>query len=115
MSLHRPVEIAPGTEVRGFVIESKLGAGGYGTVYRASRGERLYALKFLRLRDAGHWAQREVDVLMRLGHPNLVSFEGCGFWPDDSHEFFPSRTRRRAAPSSKQCSRPAGTRRTVPS
>lgn len=57
-------------------------------MYRASRGERLYALKFLRLRDAGNWAQREVDVLMRLGHPNLVSFEGCGFWPDDSHEFF---------------------------
>ncbi|HLL04538.1 MAG TPA: protein kinase [Myxococcaceae bacterium] len=88
MSFRSLVEIAPDTEVRGFRIESRLGAGGYGTVYRARRGERLYALKFLRLREAGHWARREVDVLMRLGHRNLVRFEGCGYWPDESHEFF---------------------------
>ncbi len=24
---------------------------------------------------------------MRLAHPNVVGFEGCGFWPDDTREY----------------------------
>jgi predicted Ser/Thr protein kinase len=87
MTALAPLEIPPGTDVRGFLIEGKLGAGGFGTVYRARRGERLYALKFIRRKDAGGWAKREVDVLMRLAHPNVVGFEGCGFWPDDTREY----------------------------
>ncbi len=87
MTVRAPVEISPGTEVRGFVLEAKLGAGGFATVYRARRGERRYALKFIRTTVAGRWAQREVDILQRLSHPNVVGFEGCGFWPDDTHEY----------------------------
>ncbi|MBN1208543.1 MAG: serine/threonine protein kinase, partial [Myxococcaceae bacterium] len=60
------LEIPPGTDVRGFLIEGKLGAGGFGTVYRARRGERLYALKFIRIKDAGGWAKREVESLLRV-------------------------------------------------
>lgn len=82
------LEIPPGTDVRGFLIEGKLGAGGFGTVYRARRGDRLYALKFIHRKAAGGWAKREVDILMRLAHPNVVGFEGCGFWPDDTREYF---------------------------
>jgi tRNA A-37 threonylcarbamoyl transferase component Bud32 len=84
---HAAVEIAPGTEVRGFEVEARLGAGGFATVYRARRGERRYALKFIRTTLAGRWAQREVDILQRLAHPNVVRFEGCGFWPDDTREY----------------------------
>jgi serine/threonine protein kinase len=87
MTARAPVEIAPGTEVRGFVLEARLGAGGFATVYRARRGERRYALKFIRTTVAGRWAQREVDILQRLAHPNVVRFEGCGFWPDDTREY----------------------------
>lgn len=87
MTALAPLEIAPGTEIRGFLIEGKLGAGGFGTVYRARRGGQLYALKFVHRKAAGGWAQREVNILMRLAHPNVVGFEGCGFWPDDTREY----------------------------
>ncbi|KFA89573.1 hypothetical protein, partial [Archangium violaceum] len=50
---------ALGTEVDGYRLERRLGAGGQGTVYRASRGGRLYALKFLSL-DSPDWAWREL-------------------------------------------------------
>lgn len=87
MTAPASLEIPPGTDVRGFLIEGKLGAGGFGTVYRARRGGRLYALKFIHRKAAGGWAKREVDILMRLAHPNVVGFEGCGFWPDDTREY----------------------------
>ncbi|XXF81510.1 serine/threonine-protein kinase [Myxococcaceae bacterium GXIMD 01537] len=77
-------ELRPGTDVSGYVVETKLGAGGFGTVYRARRGGRPYALKLLDLRAVGGWAEREVAILLRLKHPNVVGFVGCGFWPDDS-------------------------------
>lgn len=82
-----PLVIPPGTEVRGFLVELELGAGGFGTVFRARRGERLYALKFIRCKDAGGWAKREVESLLRVSHRNVVGFEGCGFWPDDTREY----------------------------
>jgi predicted Ser/Thr protein kinase len=86
--MHRaPLVIPPGTEVRGFLIELELGAGGFGTVFRARRGERRYALKFIHRKDAGGWAQREVESLLRVSHRNVVRFEGCGFWPDDTREY----------------------------
>ncbi|HYH96210.1 serine/threonine-protein kinase [Hyalangium sp.] len=87
MTALAPLEIPPGTDVRGFLIEGKLGAGGFGTVYRARRGERLYALKFIRIKDAGGWAKREVESLLRVSHRNVVGFEGCGFWPEETHEY----------------------------
>ncbi|WP_224246056.1 serine/threonine protein kinase [Hyalangium gracile] len=87
MSERARLVIPPGTEVRGFVIEQELGAGGFGTVFRARRGERLYALKFLRCKEAGGWARREVEILLRVPHRNVVRFEGCGFWPDDTREY----------------------------
>jgi eukaryotic-like serine/threonine-protein kinase len=87
MNERAPLIIPPGTEVRGFLTEQPLGAGGFGTVYRARRGEKLYALKFIRCREAGGWAKREVENLLRVTHRNVVAFEGCGFWPDDTKEY----------------------------
>ncbi len=77
-------EPRPGTDVGGYVVEAKLGAGGFGTVYRARRGGRLFALKLLELKAVGGWAEREVAILLRLKHQNVVGFLGCGFWPDAS-------------------------------
>ena len=80
-------ELRPGTDVGGYVVEARLGAGGFGTVYRARRGGRLYALKTLDLKTVGGWAEREVAILLRLKHANVVGFVGCGFWPDESPRF----------------------------
>src|SRR5712691_5825956 len=65
-----------------YSIMSKVGAGGFGSVYKAAdrqSGDRLVAIKEVRLMglhpqamiDATTAFQREVSVLAQLDHPNL--------------------------------------------
>ena len=67
-----------GDTVGGFLLEARLGAGSFGTVFRARRGERVFALKLLYLPLAGAWAWRELEVLLRLHHVGLVGVECHG-------------------------------------
>ncbi|WP_309896072.1 serine/threonine-protein kinase [Archangium sp.] len=67
-----------GQVVGGFTLEARLGAGSYGTVYRARRGDELYALKLLYLPHAGAWPFRELEVLLRLHYARLVGVEAHG-------------------------------------
>nr|CAF05640.1 hypothetical protein [Archangium disciforme] len=69
-------------------MEEKLGAGGFGAVYRARRGGRLYALKLIPLWGLAEWAEREVAILLRLKHSNLVRIRGHGQWPDEAPQSF---------------------------
>ena len=55
-----------GTVVGGYLLEARRGQGGFGTVYRARSGGRLYAVKFIPLRHARTWGTREMEVLLRL-------------------------------------------------
>ena len=69
--------------VEGYWIESRIGGGGMGEVYRARHLEsgRLVALKMMipsaaaspRARD---YFRREIEVLKQLEHPNIVKFHG---------------------------------------
>ncbi len=76
-----------GDTVGGFVLEAKLGEGGYGVVYRARRGGRLYAVKFLYLPRVEAWAWRELEVMLRLRRVGTLRLEGHGRWPDRSPLF----------------------------
>jgi serine/threonine-protein kinase len=77
-----------GSTVGGFLLEERLGAGGFGTVFRARRGPHLYALKFLYLPRTGRWGRRELEVLLRVPLAGgLLSVEGHGYWPDDTPLF----------------------------
>ena len=67
-----------GDLVGGFLLEEKLGAGSYGTVYRARRGDGLFAVKLLYLPRAGEWALRELEVLLRLHRVGLVAVDSHG-------------------------------------
>ncbi len=79
--------LAPGTKIGPYEIQSSLGAGGMGEVYRATDSKlgRDVALKILpteMARDADRLARfrREAKTLAQLDHPNIVtihSVEEC--------------------------------------
>lgn len=71
----------PGMEVAGYTLEARLGSGGQGTVFRARREGRTYAVKFLFLPRAAPWAFRERDVLVKLSEAGGLPLEGQGPWP----------------------------------
>ncbi|WP_163996324.1 serine/threonine-protein kinase [Pyxidicoccus caerfyrddinensis] len=81
-------DVEPGADVGGFSVEGLLGRGGCGAVFRARRGGHSFALKLQSLSALGGWAQREVAILTRLGHPNVVRFHACGLWPDRAPQWF---------------------------
>ncbi|HEX5753733.1 MAG TPA: serine/threonine-protein kinase [Archangium sp.] len=70
---------APGTEVAGFTIEGIIASGSFGTVYRARRGGRPYAIKLVPVHPR---ADRETAALRQIRHPNVVSFHGYCLWPE---------------------------------
>jgi serine/threonine protein kinase len=68
-------------------VEERLGAGGFGTVFRAESGGELQALKLLALQDVGEWAEREVVALARVKHPNVVQLRGFWQWPERAPKY----------------------------
>ena len=77
-------EFSPGTQVAGFTVEEPLSSGSSGTVYRARRGGRAFAIKVVPMDSRG---DREVDALRRVRHPQVVGFHGYGLWPDDEPRY----------------------------
>jgi serine/threonine protein kinase len=59
-----------------YEILDELGKGGYGTVYKVKKDENYYALKIITspLKE-GIKSLRELDVMTRLEHPNLMKAE----------------------------------------
>ena len=95
----RSVEASPtderpltGDEIQAFAtsvaedyrVEAEIGSGGWGLVYRAYdlRNDRQVALKVLRVEFAGTQSidrfRREIEILSRLDHPNIVAFYDSG-------------------------------------
>ena len=73
-----------GDTVGGFTLEQLLGSGSFGTVFLARRREDLYAFKLFYLPQAGAWAWRELEIVLRLHHVGLVGVESHGHhgqWP----------------------------------
>ena len=79
-------ELAPGDHVGTWIIGSRLGGGGFGTVYEArhtKNGTRA-ALKVLHAHFVASGEMlarfdREIQVLARLRHPNIVQIVDAGF------------------------------------
>jgi serine/threonine protein kinase len=72
--------VSPGDTVGGYVIEERLGAGGFGVVFRATEHSprRTVALKFVRPEFAADPVfverfEREVDAMAAVEHPNVVT------------------------------------------
>ncbi|WP_309896517.1 protein kinase domain-containing protein [Archangium sp.] len=76
-----------GIEVAGYLLERRLATGGQGTVFRARREGRHYAVKFIFLPRSAHWARRELDVMVKLWRAGSLPLEGHGLWPADEPRF----------------------------
>jgi serine/threonine protein kinase len=87
--MQHPFHLMPDTMVGPWRIQARLGAGGFGAVYRVEYEGAPYALKFaahgpdsgdLNRTDAR--ARRELACLLLIHHPNVVRVWGHGRWPD---------------------------------
>jgi serine/threonine-protein kinase len=81
-------DLKTGDEVGGFTVVRPLGRGGCGAVYLATRGAERFALKLQSLAHLGGWPEREAALLMRVRHPHVVGFRGCGLHPAEAPEWF---------------------------
>jgi serine/threonine protein kinase len=76
-----------GRELNGFVLQSRIGSGATGVVYKATKGERTVAVKILN-EALGHIQalrrrfEREARALGKLQHPNIVHIEDYGVVDD---------------------------------
>jgi eukaryotic-like serine/threonine-protein kinase len=76
--------LPPGSALGPYTIESQLGAGGMGVVYRArdTRFNRTVAIKLVardRADDAArHRFEREVQIVAALNHPNILTVHDAG-------------------------------------
>ncbi|WNG16268.1 serine/threonine protein kinase [Cystobacter fuscus] len=78
------LNLLPGAEVAGFIIERRLAAGSFGALYQARRGRKRFAIKLVP-RDAR--GEREVDALRRVQELPVVGFHGYGLWPEEKPRF----------------------------
>jgi len=79
-----------GRQVGAYVIDSEVGRGGMGSVWRAHRADGLFegvvAIKFVQAvwlgRDGEQRFRREGSLLGQLNHPNIARLLDAGFWND---------------------------------
>jgi serine/threonine protein kinase len=81
--------LAPGTDVGGYIVDGELGSGGMGVVYSATHpviGKRA-AIKVLKPELSGNPAAverfiMEARAVNQIGHPNIVDIFAFGTLPD---------------------------------
>src|SRR5690349_6945070 len=83
-------ELPPGTQVGEYVIEEKIGEGGFGTVYRAVHPVigKAAAIKILHSHRSSHPQMvarfiAEARAVNQIGHPNIVDIFSFGKLDDD--------------------------------
>jgi serine/threonine protein kinase len=86
--MQHPFHLMPDMMVGPFRIHARLGAGGFGAVFRVECEGEPYALKFAvhgpDSEDLNHTdarAQRELACLLLVSHPNVVRVWAHGRWP----------------------------------
>src|SRR5262245_4830170 len=83
------MEILSGTNIKGYELQERIGAGGFGTVYRASQSSvgREVAVKMILPHYANHpdfirRFEAEAGLVARLEHPHIIPLHD--YWRDSS-------------------------------
>src|SRR5437899_2034569 len=110
MDANKGIELPPGTKIsfyevlpavtgeHGDVVRTCVGYGGFGALYRVSRGSKVFALKRAHQPLSAYsaaerqWVEergdREIATLKSLRHPNIVRVHAFDRWPDDEGRAF---------------------------
>jgi eukaryotic-like serine/threonine-protein kinase len=110
MDPNKGIELPPGTKIsfyevlpavtgeQGEVLRTCIGYGGFGALYRVSRGSKVFALKLAHQPLSAYsaaerqWVEergdREIATLKSLRHPNIVRVHAFDRWPDDEGRAF---------------------------
>ncbi|MGC4120500.1 MAG: serine/threonine-protein kinase [Myxococcales bacterium] len=77
--------IKPGTQIGFYTVETRLGAGDFGAVYKVWRDKEAFALK-IGIADCDEEGQvdrmpQEASVLLSLRHPNVIGAHATDRWP----------------------------------
>ena len=110
MDPNKGIELSPGTKIsfyevlpyvtgeQGEVVRTCIGYGGFGALYRVSRGSKTFALKLAHQPLSAYsaaerqWVEergdREIATLKSLRHPNIVRVHAFDRWPDDEGRAF---------------------------
>ncbi|WP_224242923.1 serine/threonine protein kinase [Hyalangium gracile] len=79
-----PEALLPGTEVNGWRVRERLGAGGFGAAYQVEsvlRPGEFYALKMARSLVDERTGREVALLLTRAVHPHVVRLHAFGRWP----------------------------------
>ncbi|MBZ4329728.1 MULTISPECIES: serine/threonine-protein kinase [Myxococcaceae] len=82
-----PAVLSPGDVVKGYTVVRQLDRGGFGTVYLATNDGQPCALKLVERQRVEGRAEKEVSILLRLTHPNVVGIRGFTYWQAEERDF----------------------------
>ncbi|TQF10447.1 serine/threonine protein kinase [Myxococcus llanfairpwllgwyngyllgogerychwyrndrobwllllantysiliogogogochensis] len=82
-----PAVLSPGDVVKGYTVVRHLDRGGFGTVYLATNDGQPCALKLVERQRVEGRVEKEVSILLRLTHPNVVGIRGFSYWQAGERDF----------------------------
>ncbi|RKG90456.1 serine/threonine protein kinase [Corallococcus sp. CA049B] len=82
-----PAVLSPGDVVKGYTVVRQLDRGGFGTVYLATNDGQPCALKLVERQRVEGRVEKEVSILLRLKHPNVVGLRGFSYWQAGERDF----------------------------
>ncbi|NOJ93897.1 protein kinase [Corallococcus coralloides] len=82
-----PAVLSPGDVVKGYTVVRQLDRGGFGTVYLATNDGQPCALKLVERQRVEGRVEKEVSILLRLTHPNVVGLRGFSYWQAGERDF----------------------------
>jgi len=65
------IRLKPNTKIKDYTILKELGSGTSGTVWKAEKEGRFYAIKFYHV-GQGNYARAEYDLMQQVEHPNII-------------------------------------------